>query len=492
MTLLRELSLYIAMLLIILLGGSLGISINDARNYHQQVLRQHAQDTATSLGVAIAANDPENIAIMDSMVDAVFDRGYYRNIRFENPEGKVLVNSEHPLMLEDVPAWFVTLARLSTPEVSTEVNHGWTRVGTLFVTSHPGHAYRNLWIKSRNNFFLFGLCLLIAITGLYVLLKVILSPLDRVERQADAICKKRFERQSKLPKTRELRRVVEAMNRMSAKLEQLFTEEVKLTEEARQHSLATQNESKQQDSFYRGLTKDQWRMSLGEVLRDQAIQFYVQPIMDKEGDTLFQEACVYLNMPQGKLPLDECQLIIEELALSAVFDRQIIEKLLNKMAEEDDQTAVSVSLSPNSLFNETFYDWLVSKLQSVPELCQRIILEIPEKTLLVAGDHLAIVISDLLKTGVRFSVDHFGTESRSLGSLYLLQLDSIKVDGSFVKGVSENKSSQLFIHTLAMLTRSRDIKLLAQNVDTQADWQQLQELGVEGGQGQWLGAPKPW
>ena len=149
------------------------------------------------------------------MIDAVFDRGYYRLIRYTDSQGKVLVSSEHELALDDVPQWFLKLVDLKAPEVSTEVNRGWTPAGTLTVASHPGYAYRSLWSKTFHGVWLFGSGLLLAIIGLNILLNIILRPLKRLERQADAICHKRFEVQPVLPKTRDLRRVVEAMNRMA-------------------------------------------------------------------------------------------------------------------------------------------------------------------------------------------------------------------------------------------------------------------------------------
>ena len=143
MTLLRELALYLTLLLILLFTGSFVLTVNDARHYLQEQLHSHAQDTATSLGVAIAATGSEastQIATIDAMIDAVFDRGYYRQIRFVDLSGEVLVNSEHTLSLEGVPDWFVQLVDLQTPLVSSEINRGWSPIGQLEVVSHEPHG----------------------------------------------------------------------------------------------------------------------------------------------------------------------------------------------------------------------------------------------------------------------------------------------------------------------------------------------------------------
>ena len=124
MTILRQLAIYFTLMLVLIFAGSLTLSIRDARNLQLTQLRTHAQDTATSLGVAIAANDPANIASVDSMIDAVFDRGYYQRIRFTNTDGEILVNSEHKIELEGVPGWFIRLVSFKAPEVATEINNG--------------------------------------------------------------------------------------------------------------------------------------------------------------------------------------------------------------------------------------------------------------------------------------------------------------------------------------------------------------------------------
>ncbi|MGI9280405.1 MAG: bifunctional diguanylate cyclase/phosphodiesterase [Endozoicomonas sp.] len=647
MTLLRELAAYMTVLLFLLFGGSLIMSISDSRGYLQQQLESHAQDTATSLGLSIAATEAGSVAIVDSMIDAIFDRGYYRIIRFTDPHGKVLVNSEHDLVLDDVPSWFVSLVALKAPEVSTEVNRGWNLAGTLYVASHPGYAYRSLWDKTLHSTWLFGCGLLLAIIGLNILLRIILRPLKRLEQQADAICQKRFDIQTRRPKTRDLRRVVEAMNRMVSKLEVLFNEKVILTEELRRQSvkdsltgilnrrafddrLSSELISKErgesggsllllqisglddynrqhgrteadrllvdmarhlcnpiqrwQESFagrrsgsefavfvpacdleqarqvaeacfrsiaslpffssdegekslhlamvthlgridqdellhqadqllrsvqhhggnnwqvrevdvqdgqpYSQWSEGHWQESLRQVLKAQEVELFAQPVLDFKGNLIFREVFTRLRL-LGELASAEAFLpMVERFDLHADFDKVVIEVLLVKMRNDHLDERYCLNLSPRSLLNKEFYSWFLSTLRAVPELCSRLILEIPERTLLLAGDRLSDIINELMATGCRFSVDHFGIASRTLSCLHLLNLEYIKIDGSFVRGIAENQGNRFYIRTLAMLASSRDIQLLAQDVEDEKDWLKLKDLGVQGGQGFYLGRPE--
>lgn len=133
---------------------------------------------------------------------------------------------------------------------------------------------------------------------------------------------------------------------------------------------------------------------------------------------------------------------------------------------------------------------MLDTLKALPGVTERLILEVPERTVLMGGQAMPSLVKRLVQTGCRFSIDHFGIVSRSMTSLHELELDYIKIDGSFVRGISNNQGNQFYIRTLTMLAKSRDITLLAQDVEQKEDWQKLRELGVQGGQGYYLGRPQ--
>ncbi|HEX2796838.1 MAG TPA: LapD/MoxY N-terminal periplasmic domain-containing protein, partial [Immundisolibacter sp.] len=92
MTLLRQLILAILALLLLVFAGSVAISVANTRHYLDAQLQSHAQDAATSLGLSLSTSAAENDrATMESMVDALFDSGYYRSIRIIDTGGAPLV-----------------------------------------------------------------------------------------------------------------------------------------------------------------------------------------------------------------------------------------------------------------------------------------------------------------------------------------------------------------------------------------------------------------
>ena len=96
MSLHRQMVLLITGLLLVLLAGICFLSVHNSRDYLENQMHNHAQDTATSLGLSIArplADD--DLALVQTMVDAIFDRGDFVRITVRNADGDVMVQRWH-------------------------------------------------------------------------------------------------------------------------------------------------------------------------------------------------------------------------------------------------------------------------------------------------------------------------------------------------------------------------------------------------------------
>jgi len=237
MTLYRQLIIFTLVLFLVLFTGTWFAKLKSTRSFLIDQLESHAQDTATSLGLSVSQHAiEEDMVAVEGMINAVFDRGYYRIVRFIDTQGNVIIERVLDVTIEHVPQWFIRLVPLKTPEANANVMSGWRQAGTIYVKSHPGYAYKTLWEDVVRVTIWFAAC------GIFVLiagglgLRLLLKPLNQVERQADAICKKKYEIQEPLPWTRELRRVVEAMNRMTHKVKEMFEEQAAQAERLRKHA----------------------------------------------------------------------------------------------------------------------------------------------------------------------------------------------------------------------------------------------------------------
>lgn len=237
LTLYRQLIIFTLILFFVLLTGTWMVTFENNRSFLINQLNSHAQDTATSLAMAVSQHAAEKDRVsIDTMINAVFDRGYYQTIKLTDLKGKVVSEHKLNIIINEVPGWFIRLVPVETPEATSNIMAGWRQAGIIYVKSHPGYAYKTLWLFTVRITIWFIAC------GLFVLLagawglRMILRPLARVQQQADAICRKEYNYQEELPRSRELRQVVIAMNRMVKKVQVMFEEQVAVAEEFRKYA----------------------------------------------------------------------------------------------------------------------------------------------------------------------------------------------------------------------------------------------------------------
>jgi len=229
MSLLKQLFILIAIIFLVIFTVNFITSVNNTRSYLEIEAEIHAQDTATSLGLSLSPHmtTGENDPLFLTMINAIFDRGYYRQIRLENAKGEELVNVENPGVFESVPTWFIKILPMKTATAETEISSGWTIAGKLYVTINPGYAYLKLYEQAQKAL-LYSLIAYVFFNILvYFLLRLILIPLKMIEQLAKDIGNGSFNTISKIPWTTEIKSVTISMNFMSGKIKQIIE---KLTE----------------------------------------------------------------------------------------------------------------------------------------------------------------------------------------------------------------------------------------------------------------------
>jgi len=226
MTLFRQLFFGASLLFLLVLAGVEAIYLSNARLYLQRQLESHSQDTATSLSLWLATLKPYgDRALMETAVNPLFDRGYYQSIRVVSISGETLVDKKLPPAQGGVPGWFAQLFPLHPPSAEALISADWQQLGRVLVSSHPNFAYLQLWHTGLETLGLLLIFYALALVALRAFLATILRPLQEIERAATAIGERDFRTIALAPKARELKRVVVAMNSLSAKIRRLIEDE---------------------------------------------------------------------------------------------------------------------------------------------------------------------------------------------------------------------------------------------------------------------------
>lgn len=646
MSLRRLLELVISFLFITVFAGTMLISVNNTRAYLREQMESHAQDTATSLALSITpAVSTGDWPVVNSMVDAIFDRGYYRELAIVSVDGSVVVARKLPVVIETVPQWFIRLIPLETPEGSALLTAGWKQAGRLTVKSHPGYAYGKLWKSATGTFWWFAASWAAAMFIVIAVIRYALAPLGKVEEQALAISDREFPILEKLPWTRELRSVAAAMNMMSGKLKTAITGQVELIEkirkEARQDGvtgtankrffeerlgylierkdefphaalvliglsgLKEYNESKglvagdellrqaarviegvfsgQGDAVVARLggadfaalapvASMQEAKSLGEKMSSELSSLHTRALTDGPGaghvgvafydssqgpSELISEADMALRSAQQKganawhiydrnsverwethgatgwqrvlkeavgkgritlflqpvvmlrdrspvhheafariagkdgawIPAGLFVPMAGRLGLSVELDRVIVTKAAERLRSMDPWETLAVNISPASVHDPGFTDWVCTVLKDRPAASGTMVFESTEYGASAKPEMLRSFVEKVRAAGGSVSLDRFGAGLGQFGYLRDLKIDYIKIDGSLIRRIDANRDNQFFVQALAQIARSLEIMVIAESVETTEEWETLKGLGVDGAQGYFIGAP---
>jgi diguanylate cyclase (GGDEF)-like protein len=306
MTLLKQLIIVIVVLFVMLFAGTMFLSISNTRDYLNDQLRTISQDTATSLGMTLSAPMAENdAAVVDRMVSAVSDSGYYREVVVSDVDGKPLVERQQEVKLGSVPQWFVDRVPLETPVGEALIMAGWQQAGTVRVVANPGYAYASLWSSTVESFWWFLAASVITFLFGLLALHVILRPLRAVESQARAICDREYPVQTKLPWALELRSVVEAMNRMTSKVREMFDEQAAAIDRLREENYRDPVTGLANRAFFdmhiQDLSKNTDEVVSGALLLLEIKEFkaYNEQRGYKAGDELLSNMAGLLNAVSG-------------------------------------------------------------------------------------------------------------------------------------------------------------------------------------------------
>ncbi len=650
MTLFRQLIIFTFLLFMLLFIGIWYAKLNSTRAFLVSQLESHAQDTATSLALSISPHVAEkDMVTVASMMDAVFDRGYYEVVKFVDPKKKVLIEKSLAVKYENVPPWFIKFIPLKTPVATADVMAGWNQAGSIIVASHPGYAYETLWKDVLNMTGVFAVCAVFVLVAGGLGLRILLRPLVAVERQADALCNKEYQIQDPLPWTREFRRVAEAMNRTTYKVKEMFEEQVAQAENLRERAyhdpltglgnrryfesqmtarldrgdsntkgivlLLRVNELEklnQEKGFQAGdelikrvsvllkestkqytngvltrltggefgfflpdaspwdaetiasdianklsllsveqialtdnigyvgaaayenkvsfgrllseadlalgaakqagsntwsmrvisentekmpLGQREWKEELTSALKECRMSLDAQPVVKCTDRSVIKHLEIF-----SKIQLENGEIIsagvfmpmAERLNLVSLIDRGMLEEVVQLDSSQLGVEYVAVNISPASLQDESFREWVYSFVQHKPASAPKLIFELSEFGAVKNLDLVKEFSSVVRKYGNMVGLDHYGQSLSNLGFLQSLHPDYVKIDRAYTGELKhEDNDSRFFIGSLCSVAHSIDIEVIAEGVETEQQAQILTGLKLDAIQGYLVDRPKP-
>jgi EAL domain-containing protein (putative c-di-GMP-specific phosphodiesterase class I) len=121
-----------------------------------------------------------------------------------------------------------------------------------------------------------------------------------------------------------------------------------------------------------------------------------------------------------------------------------------------------------------------------------LLLELTESVLLRHEEGIAANLAEFKRLGVRLAIDDFGTGYSSLSYLRELPIDVLKIDKSFVDGITASQQRLALVKAIVAIAGTLDIAVVAEGIETAEQCGLLAEMGCEFGQGYLLAKPMSW
>ena len=231
--------------------------------------------------------------------------------------------------------------------------------------------------------------------------------------------------------------------------------------------------------------------------RDEMFLAY-QPIVDlASGAVAGFEALARWNHPQRGLvsptefiPLAEASGVIVQIgrwALGAACCQ--LADWRARLGPVADALVMSVNLSGIQLARDDVVGAVTAVLRETRLPPDRLKLELTESVIVENPERAGLIFERLKSLGVAIAMDDFGTGFSSLGALQRLPIDVLKVDRSFVTGMTSSRDSYKIVDAILSLARSLDMQAVAEGVETEAEARMLVGLGCQLGQGYLFSKP---
>ena len=245
----------------------------------------------------------------------------------------------------------------------------------------------------------------------------------------------------------------------------------------------------------RALERVTMQTDLRKALRNDEFVLYYQPQIDvKSGDLVGVEALIRWNHPlKGFIMPEEFIDIAEDTGMIIEIDKWVMETAMKQTSswyEKGFKAGIlSLNLSMRQLRSDDFVSDILNTMQALKFDPKWLELEITENQVMRNPEKSIIKLQQISSMGVEIAIDDFGTGYSSLAYLKRLPVNKIKIDKSFIQGISHDKEDFEIVKAIIALSRSLGLEIIAEGVETEEQKNILFECGCEYIQGYYYSQP---
>ena len=235
--------------------------------------------------------------------------------------------------------------------------------------------------------------------------------------------------------------------------------------------------------------------SLRGAMANEEFELYYQPIIDTTTRRMHaMEVLLRWRRPHEGLVLpDHFIPIIEENGLIVPIGEWVMRRACEQMVAWVKQglapVPLALNLSPRQFMNRGLIESIRRVLDETgidPLLLE---FEITETALMQQGEQTLEILGQINSMGIRLSIDDFGTGYSSLAYLKRFPVKKIKIDRAFIKDLEQSAEDRAIVAAIIALSNSLQLLVVAEGVETEAQYALLQASGCQYAQGYLFAQP---
>jgi EAL domain-containing protein (putative c-di-GMP-specific phosphodiesterase class I) len=221
----------------------------------------------------------------------------------------------------------------------------------------------------------------------------------------------------------------------------------------------------------------------------------IQPLAENTHMPCMCEILLRIEEEDGDLVLP-AQFIAaaEHHHLMPRIDRWVVHRafrVVRRLTESTSSMVYTINLSGQSIGEHAFLGEIISEIAAARIDPRRICFEITETAAIVNLSVALHFINELKGLGCRFALDDFGTGFSSFAYLKNLRVDYLKIDGQFVRDVSNDPLHHALVESINQIGHLMGILTIAECVEDTATMEVLKQLNVDYAQGYCIARPEP-
>ena len=238
---------------------------------------------------------------------------------------------------------------------------------------------------------------------------------------------------------------------------------------------------------------------ISSALEHDRFVLHAQPITPTTGtDDLWEHVEILVRMldVDGKIvPPNDFIPAAERYGLMGDIDRWVVENVFRayqtRMRDTGTRMTCAINLTGQSMSDEKLLEFIRQKLVEYEVPAERICFEITETAAVQNLGTASRFIHELRKLGCSFALDDFGSGLSSFAYLKNLPVDYLKIDGSFVRDMLQDKMNSAIVQACYQIGVALGIKTIAEFVEDKDTLAALAEIGVDYSQGWGISRPRP-